>query len=93
MWRYLYVNMRPWPANVVITDPYQPPPVAFSVERVVIDLARMEVVGRSHPRQRIFIPYDHCSPTPVQVTRHYCTTTARDRGVILDTHSGVTLAW
>ena len=52
--------MRPWPANVVITDPYQPPPVAFSVERVVIDLARMEVVGRSHPRHRssLRIPAD-----------------------------------
>ena len=91
--RYLYVNMRPWASNVVITDPYSPPPVAYCVERVVIDLATMEVVGRSHPRQRIFIPFEHCYPTPVQVTRHYATTITRDRGVIMDTHSGVTLAW
>ena len=91
--RYLYVNMRPWASNVVITDPYDPPPVAHCVERVVVDLATMEVVGRSHPAHRIFIPFDLCEPTPVQVTRHYATTISGDRGVIIDPHSGVTLAW
>ena len=93
LWRYLYVNMRPWASNVVITDPYQPPPVAHCVERVVIDLATMEVCGRSHPAHRIFIPFDLCQQTPLEVTRHYATTISRDRGVIIDTHSGVTLAW
>ena len=90
--RYLYVNYRPWAANVEIADPYDPPPVALCVERVVVDLARMEVVGRSHPRHRIFIPADMCSPTPVQVTRHYAATIMADRGVIIDRHSGVTVA-
>ena len=91
--RYLYVNLRPWASNVVITDPYDPPPVAHCVERVVLDLATMEVVGRSHPAHRIFIPFDLCEPTPLQVTRHYATTISMDRGVVIDTHSGVTLAW
>ena len=59
----------------------------------MIDLARMEVTGRSHPRHRVFIPADLCAPTPVQVTRHYMATIMRDRGVIMDRHSGVTLAW
>ena len=65
--RYIFVNYRPWPAGVSITDPYDPPPVALVVERVVIDLSRMEVVGRSRPRHRLFIPFELCSPTPVQV--------------------------
>ena len=91
--RYLYVNFRPWARNVLIADPYDPPPVALCVERAVIDLARMEVTGRSHPRHRVFIPADLCAPTPVQVTRHYMATIMRDRGVIMDRHSGVTLAW
>ena len=91
--RYLYVNFRPWALNVSIPDPYAPPPVALCTERVVIDLARMEVTGRSHPRHRVFIPADLCSPSPVQVTRHYMSTIMRDRGVIIDRHSGVTLAW
>ena len=65
--RYIFVNYRPWPAGVTITDPYDPPPVALVVERVVIDLGRMEVVGRSRPRHRLFIPFELCSPTPVQV--------------------------
>ena len=50
--RYLFANYRPWSRGVSIPDPYDPPPVALCVERVVIDLARMEVVGRSHPRHR-----------------------------------------
>ena len=33
--RYLYVNFRPWASNVLIGDPYDPPPVALCVERVV----------------------------------------------------------
>ena len=91
--RYLYVNFRPWARNVLIPDPYDPPPVALCVERAVIDLARMEVTGRSRPRHRVFIPADLCAPTPVQVTRHHVATITRDRGVIIDRHSGVTLAW
>ena len=91
--RYLYVNFRPWARNARILDPYDPPPVALCTERVVIDLARMEVAGRSHPRHRVFIPADLCSPSPVQVTRHYASTIMKDRGIIIDRHSGVTLAW
>jgi len=90
--RYLFVNMRPWSKNAVISDPYNPPPVALSIERVVIDLAKMEIVGRSHPRQRIFIPSDLCEPTPIQISQNFITTTIKDRGVIIDRHSGVTLA-
>lgn len=66
--RYLFVNFRPWAKNAFITDPYNPPPVALSVERVVIDLTKMEV------------------------SRHFITTTIKDRGVIIDRHSGVTVA-
>ena len=65
--RYLFVNYRPWAANVTILDPYDPPPVTLIVERVVIDLAKMEVVGRSRPIHRIFIPFELCNTTPVQV--------------------------
>jgi len=90
--RYLFVNFRPWAKNAFISDPYIPPPAALSVERVVIDLTKMEIVGRSHPRQRIFIPADLCEPTPIQVSRHFVTTTIKDRGVIIDRHSGVTVA-
>ena len=69
IFRYLHVNMRPWVKGAVITDPYNPPPAALSEERIVIDLAKMEVVGRSHPRQRIFLPSDNefCVQTPIQV--------------------------
>ena len=93
LFRYLYVNFRPWARNVRILDLYDPPPVALCTERVVIDLARMEVAGRSRPRHRVFIPADLCSPSPVQVTRHYASTIMKDRGIIIDRHSGVTLAW
>ena len=69
IFRYLHVNMRPWVKGAVITDPYNPPPAAPSVERIVIDLAKMEVIGRSHPKQRIFIPSDNefCEQNPIQV--------------------------
>ena len=69
IFRYMHINMRPWDKGAVITDPYNPPPAALSVERIVIDLAKMEVVGRSHPRQRIFIPSDNefREQNPIQV--------------------------
>ena len=41
---------------------------------------------------RVFIAHEHCGPTPVQVTRHVVSTVARDGGVIIDRHSGVTIA-
>ena len=76
------MNFHPWAKNALISDPYNPPPAALSVERAVIDLAKMEVcdakkitlqivklqiVGRSHPRQRVFIPADLCERSPIQV--------------------------
>merc|ERR1711915_479593 len=79
--RYLFVNYRTWARNAFINDPYDPPPAAYSVERVVIDLTTMKIVGRSHPRQRIFIPADRCEATPIQVSRHF-TATTRDRPII-----------
>ena len=45
--RYLFVNFRPWAKNAFIPDPYNPPPVALSVERVVIDLTKMEVCSQN----------------------------------------------
>ena len=47
--RYLHVSLRPWPASPDLTNPLDPPPVGRSLERIVIDLARMEVVGRCAP--------------------------------------------
>ena len=41
---------------------------------------------------RVFIAHEHCGATPVQVTRHVMSTVARDGGVIIDRHSGVTIA-
>eukprot|EP00090_Calanus_glacialis_P023408 TRINITY_DN36132_c0_g1_i1.p1 TRINITY_DN36132_c0_g1~~TRINITY_DN36132_c0_g1_i1.p1 ORF type:complete len:159 (-),score=31.37 TRINITY_DN36132_c0_g1_i1:18-494(-) len=90
--RYLHVNMRPWPKGAIITNPHKPPPAALRVERVVLDLAKMEVVGRSHPRQRVFIPSDSFEPSPLQVSNHFITTTIKDMGFIIDRHSGVTIA-
>ena len=60
--RYLFANYRPWSRGVSIPDPYDPPPVALCVERVVIDLARMEVVGRSHPRHRSSVRISASAP-------------------------------
>ena len=37
------MNFHPWAKNALISDPYNPPPAALSVERTVIDLAKMEV--------------------------------------------------
>ena len=47
--RYLFVNFRPWAKNAFISDPYNPPPAALSVERVVIDLTKMEVCNMFNP--------------------------------------------
>ena len=44
--RYLHVNFRPWPPSALFSAPLDPPPVGLCLERVVIDLARMRVVGR-----------------------------------------------
>ena len=55
--RYLHVSLRPWPASPDLTNPLDPPPVGRSLERIVIDLARMEVVGRCAPIGR------HCRYT------------------------------
>ena len=65
----MHVNIRPWPKNPVFSSPLNPPPVGLSIERIVIDLSVMEIVGRSFPKQRIFIPSDpdYCEPTPIQV--------------------------
>ena len=54
----------------------------------------MCVVGRSNPKQRVFIPSDpdYCEPAPIQVSRHYIATIAEDRGVIIDRHSGIHVA-
>ena len=92
--RYLHVNIRPWPPSALFSAPLDPPPVGLCIERVVIDLARMRVIGRSAPRHRVFIPCDpdYCEPAPIQVTRHYIATIAEDRGVIIDRHSGLHVA-
>jgi len=36
--RYLYVNCRPWPAEAVISDPLEPPPIAQEIDIHIIDL-------------------------------------------------------
>lgn len=44
--RYLYVNIRPWPKDFEIADPWMAPPCGLATELIVLDLADMEVVGR-----------------------------------------------
>ena len=92
--RYLHVNIRSWPPSALFSAPLDPPPVGLCIERIVIDLARMRVIGRSAPRHRVFIPSDpdYCEPAPIQVSRHYIATIAEDKGVIIDRHSGLHVA-
>ena len=68
--KYIHVNIHPWPKHAMFSNPLHPPPVGLCRERIVIDLSRMEVVGRSLPNQRVFIPSDpdYCEAAPVQVS-------------------------
>ena len=67
--RYIHINIHPWPKDAVFSNSLSPPPVGLCLERIVIDISRMEVVGRSLPTQRVFIPSDpdYCEAAPVQV--------------------------
>ena len=47
------MNLRPWARPVADCAPADPPPVGRAVERLVLDLARMELVGRSQPTQAV----------------------------------------
>ena len=40
------VNVRPWPKDFEIADPWVAPPCGLETEMVVVDLAVMELVGR-----------------------------------------------
>jgi hypothetical protein len=67
MSRYLYVNVRPWPLGLTIEDPWEAPPCGQATERVVVDLATMRVVGRSHPAQVAFTAGEEVEQSLVQV--------------------------
>jgi len=90
--RYLYVNIRPWPKDFEITDPWIAPPCGLATELVVVDLAAMQVVGRSKPAQRVFTCGEDIEQNNVQVTRHFVATTSCDSGMIIDRHTGVRVA-
>ena len=65
--RYLYTTVRPWPLGVEMEDPWVAPPCGDTAELVVVDLASMEVVGRSSPRQQVFVSGEEVAQSPVQV--------------------------
>lgn len=58
--RYLYVNSRPWPANYVITNPMEPPPIAQEIDIYVIDLMTLEPVGNMLRAHKAYTPNTEC---------------------------------
>ena len=84
--------MRPWPLGLQIPDAWVAPPCGLATQLVVVDLATMRVVGRSRPKQRVFVSGEEVEQKPVQVTRHLVATTGEDAGLVIDRHSGVHIA-
>lgn len=60
LFRYLYVNSRPWPRGYQIEDPLYPPPIAQEIDIHVIDLQTMKEVGTMHRAHKAYTPNDEC---------------------------------
>lgn len=58
--RYLYVNCRPWPANYVINNPFDPPIIASEIDIHVIDLTTFKEVGKMLRKHETYTPSDEC---------------------------------
>lgn len=60
LFRYLYVNSRPWPQGYVIENPLTPPPIAQEIDIHVIDLCTLKEVGTMLRSHKAYTPNDEC---------------------------------
>ena len=44
IFRYIYVNLRPWPRGYPILDMFDPPPAGLQSELIVLDLAKVGLI-------------------------------------------------
>lgn len=91
--RYLYVNTRPWPRGYVITNPFQPPPIAQEIDLHVIDLVTLKQVGTMLRAHKAYTPNNECFFIFLDVCNEYVASGAEDKhGYLWDRHYGVCLA-
>ncbi|KAJ1520007.1 hypothetical protein ONE63_004238 [Megalurothrips usitatus] len=85
--RFLYVNARPWPPGYVVENPLMPPPCAQEIDIHVIDLARMEEVGKVLRSHIAFTPFNECFFIALDVCDEYVASGAEDKhGYLWDRH-------
>ncbi|KZC13589.1 F-box/WD repeat-containing protein 5 [Dufourea novaeangliae] len=91
--RYLYVNIRPWLKDYVITNPLQPPPIAKEIDIHVIDLVTLEQVGFMSRAHRAYTSSNKCFFIFLDVCDEYVASGAEDKyGYLWDRYYGMCLA-
>uniref|UniRef100_A0A8D9BL72 F-box/WD repeat-containing protein 5 n=1 Tax=Cacopsylla melanoneura TaxID=428564 RepID=A0A8D9BL72_9HEMI len=91
--RYLYVNCRPWPEDCIISNPFDPPPIAQEIDIHVIDLATLQEVGIMLRSHKAYTPNNECFLIFLDVCDEYVASGAEDRhGYLWDRHYGSCLA-
>nr|XP_031845046.1 F-box/WD repeat-containing protein 5 isoform X2 [Nomia melanderi] len=91
--RYLYVNVRPWPQDYVITNLYQYPPAAKEVDIHVIDLITLKQVGCMSRAYKKYDLYNKCLLIFLDVCNEYVASGAEEKyGYLWDRYYGVCLA-
>ena len=95
IFRYLYVNVRPWPKdykNLIVGPIPQPPPVGSKINCHVLDLGRMDFVSQRIHEQFAFVASDPSPWIPLCVTKHLVASGIDDaRAGIWDRHHGIQL--
>lgn len=90
--RYLYVNSRPWPEGCIISNPFQPPPIAQEIDIHVIDLATLQEVGIMFRAHKAYTPNNECFLIFLDVCDEYVSSGAEDKhGYVWDRHYGTCL--
>jgi F-box/WD-40 domain protein 5 len=77
--RFLYVNSRPWPANCVITNPLDPPPISQEIDIHVIDLQTLKKVGTMLRAHKAYTPNTECFFIFLDVSENFVGSGAEDR--------------
>ena len=69
--RYIYVNVRKWPNDFQITEPFKPAEIQEEIDMHVIDLVTMRDLGALHRGHRGLTREDCCFLIYIDVCEQY----------------------